>query len=298
MKKLVLAAVLVGCAGYQGNSWAVTYFCCQYERPRCDGVQSPPTNISRAAQACRTNGGNPRPGLRCVDKYCEDPTFTPRGTFDTPRTEAGKSTTFDTSVNPPRTRERDSNNGVELAYNVSATTSDCTRIATIQVTWNIDASGKLRSNKDWAAAPPAGNLPTAEKMDAAAADGGYSVDFAGTETTPYYQDSGGGKLDQGLTGNSDGRGTGDPTHTTDKPAHSAGWTEHFEDWTVCIEGHNVGEVLAGVVWEVTDTGARITDKKPQRPSDHFKNAVRSWLQWYNGANPASPYQEPGGGFIW
>jgi hypothetical protein len=297
MKKLVLAVLVAG-VGFRGNALAVTYFCCQYDGPRCDRVQGPPTDITRADQACRANGGNPKPGLRCVDKYCENPVFTPSGTFDNPRTEAGKFTTFDTSVNPPRTRERNSKNAVELVYNVSATTAECTRIATIQVTWNIDASGKLRSNKDWAAAPPAGNLPTAEKMDAAAADGGYSVDFAGTETTPYYQDSGGGKLDQGLTGNSHGRGAGDPTHTTDKPAHSAGWTEHFEDWTVCIDGQNVGEVLAGVVWKVTDAGVRITNKKPQRPSGHFKNAVRSWVQWYNGVNPASPFREPEGGFKW
>jgi hypothetical protein len=289
-------ALVVG-VGLPQASWAVTYFCCQYDNPKCDGVQSPPADMTRAASACRTNGGNPMAGFQCVDRSCVRPKeFTPSGTFDNPKTQERKTTTFE--QNPPHTVERDSKNGVELVYNVSKTTSKCTKIVTIQVTWNIDASGKLRSNKDWAAAPPAGNLPTAEKMDTAAADGGYSIDFAGSENTPYYQDSGGGKLDQGITGNSDGKGKGTATHTTDESAHSTGWTEHFENWTVCIAGDNVGEILAGVIWEVTDGGSRITNKSLGKPSDHFKNAVNSWEKWYNGLNPTAPFQEPGGGFRW
>jgi hypothetical protein len=291
-------AFVVG-LGWPRPSWAVTYFCCQYDSPKCDGVQSPPADMTRAAKACRANGGNPMPAYECVNRTCTRPTpFTPTGTFDNPGTQSGKSTDIDTSTSPPRTRERDDQNSVELVYNVSKTTSSCTKIATIQVTWNTDASGKLRSNKDWVDAPPAGPNPAAEKMDAAAADGGYSVDFRGPETTPYYQDSGNGNLNQGITGNSNGKGRGTATHTTDTTGHSTGWTEHFEDWTVCIEGSNIGEVLAGVVWEVTDTGVRITDRAPKNPSDHFKNAVKSWEKWYNDLNPATPFSEPGGGFQW
>jgi len=75
----------------------------------------------------------------------------------------------------------------------------------------------------------------------------------------------------------------------------AGWTAHYEDWSVCIKGDNAGEVLAGITWEIDQTGAKLVDESPASPSKHFKDAVKSWEKWFDAQGP-KPFTEPGGGF--
>ena len=74
----------------------------------------------------------------------------------------------------------------------------------------------------------------------------------------------------------------------------------FENWAVCVKGKNAGEFLAGIKWGLDKNGkAVMTDKKPAKPSEQFKNAVKSWMKWYNKGKPATgQFKEPGKGFQW
>jgi hypothetical protein len=281
-----LATALAAIAILTRPVCAHTYFCCQYDVPRCDGVQDPP-DMARAAAACQANGGNPKPNSACAGKYCGAPpgSFHPSGTFDNPDTKAGIYT--EEAKDGTLSHEYHIPIGVELVYRIGATTSECTKIATIQVEWSTDAGGRVHHPSEEPS--PLANSADRDKSDA---DGGYCVDFDSDQTTPYYQDDGGGKLDNGTLGTSDGHGNGGTTHTSDAPTSLPnGWIKHFEVWTVCIEGHNVGEVLAGIVWHVSrGGGAEFDDKNPAEPSQHFKDALHSWEH-----NHPS-FTEPGGGF--
>ena len=61
-------------------------------------------------------------------------------------------------------------------------------------------------------------------------------------------------------------------------------------------GDNAGEVLAGATWALKDGVASITNKTPAAPSQHFKDALKSWEKRYNDAHPNAPFTEPSGGF--
>jgi hypothetical protein len=287
-RETAFAAAVLAAAVFTNSAWAHTYFCCQYDVPKCDGVQDPP-DIPRASAACQANGGNPKPGLACVGKFCGlyPGTFKPSGTFDNPETEAGVYT--EPEKDGSMTHHYYPTGGVELVYHVSATTSNCTKIATIQVIWRTDAGGQVRH-----ASEVSNPSPNAAEQDKCDADGGYGVDFDGDQTTPYYQDDGGGKLTNGKLGSSDGNGGGGAAHISDWPSRPKdGWTKHFEVWTVCIEGENIGEVLAGAVWHIgPDDKATFDDKNPKEPSQHFKDAVHG----FEKGHPS--FTEPGGGFQW
>jgi len=233
----------------------------------------------------------------------------PNGTFDNPYTAAGWSTQKDPNnkkggraspdgpMTLPRTREKRSEAAIEMVYQPGPRTSQCTSIEDIQVLWVTDPQGGISTKKAWMDAY-GGVLPTAAGQDAVGAStGGYSVDNPAGASTPYYQDAGKGKLTNGVNGSSDGHGGGTPSDITDSPTQVAGWTLHFEVWAVCTAGTNAGEVLAGMTWEETDAGARITGYPP-KPSDHFEAAVKSWEKWYDDNHPSAPYTEPGGGFKW
>jgi hypothetical protein len=225
-------------------------------------------------------------------------TVVPNGSFINPHTHAGMVTgyngagDFTVEVANPR--------GVELNYTLAPFTSACTQVATIQVLWLTDAHGKLQ---------PVAGVPNAGDRNAAAADvdhsagagGGYTLDFAGGETTPYYEDSGGGALNNGVTGTSDGAGHSVPaagaSHVSDAPTAMPALTVHFEDWAVCIAGHNAGEVLAGVSWERDTHGHSRIVGPLNAPSKGFKDALHAWEDWHNAADPGHPYVEPSGGFV-
>ena len=230
------------------------------------------------------------PGLRCIDRTCAKD-FTPSGTFNNPGTKAGVST--ERAADGTFTKETRTANGVELQYRISATTSECTKIAVIQMVWYTDEKGKMRRPTE---AP--NPVPNAPEKDKASTGPGYVIDFADDETTPYYQDNGGGDLTNGDLGRSDGHGGGSPSHISDAPTKlDRGWSKHFESWAVCIEGHDAGEVLAGVTWHLDRNGrAGFDDKNPSKPSQRFKDAVKSWEKYYNDAHPGAPYSEPSGGF--
>jgi hypothetical protein len=191
--------------------------------------------------------------------------------------------------------EVDAANGIEIIYTPDATASPCDQIATIQVVTIVDDKGNVKSRGDLPAGERVGNWAAKD----AAASGGHTVDVADDETTPYYQESEKGNLDNGTLGSSDGKGGGKAADVSDAPTGSflkthPGWKLLFEDWTVCIKGENIGEVLAGLLWELAGDPptAKITDDNPDKPSEGFKDAVKSW----EAKNPG--FKEPGGGFKW
>lgn len=231
--------------------------------------------------------------------------FTPSGTFDNPETKDGVVTGYSEDAETHQKKldkEVKRSNGVELMYKPAPTTKACTKIATIQVMWLTDANGAVKKWKDY----PGTKGDDCDREQKISSPAGYWVDGTGKEKTPYYQDKGNGDFYDDMIGSSDGKGAGKPTHTTDAPQGLyAGWTKHFEAWTVCIEGPAAGTVLAGVTWEVgpvTKTDklgkSKIVDKAPKQPTKEFKDALKAWEDSYNNANPAPnpKYTEPGGGF--
>ena len=222
--------------------------------------------------------------------------FKVRGDFK--KSHAGSITgwTDHSTDDPPGPRTFDTEaplaNGIELVYTPDETVSQCDEIAIIQVVTVVDDKGVVHPETDLGKDGP----KNAAAKDAAATNG-HTVDVGDSENTPYYQESPSThKLTNGSLGASDGKGKGTPADVTDWPSklkRHPGWRLLFEDWAVCIKGDNAGEVLAGITWELDGDGnAKIDNDSPDKPSQDFKDAVKSW----EGKNPG--FTEPGGGFKW